>query len=79
MSSVGFVGKTGNDLELQKLREAYDSLKDVMRGIASAQACIDRMNFGMATDHLKAALWHAGEAKKAIAVVGQAKTKHRSA
>jgi DNA-binding FrmR family transcriptional regulator len=64
MSSVGFFGKTGSDLEIEKLREAYDSLKDVMRGIASAQACIERMNFGMAKDHLTAALWSRRRSKK---------------
>jgi hypothetical protein len=46
MSSVGF--KSSTDKELEWLREAYDSLKDVARGIESAQACIDSMNFGMA-------------------------------
>ena len=64
-SSVGF-SRDGGINELEKLREACGSLNDVLRGIASAQDCIDLQNFGMAKDHLKAALWHAGEARKVI-------------
>ena len=56
MSSVGFTSN-GKDIELDKLREAYDSLKDVVRGIEAALACIDAMNFGMAKAHLNAAKW----------------------
>jgi hypothetical protein len=33
--------------------------------------CLELLNVGMAKEHLKAAQWHAGEAKKAIALVGQ--------
>ena len=58
-------------MELEKLREAYDSLNDVVRGIESAVAAIDSMNFGTAKDHLNAAKSHAGEAKKKITMVGQ--------
>ena len=76
MSSVGF-SSNGKDIELDKLREAYDSLKDVVRGIEAAQACIDAMNFGMAKAHLNAAKWHTEQAKNSIAVVGQAKQKGR--
>ena len=36
MSSVGFT-IAENERELEKLREAYNSLNDVMRGIESAQ------------------------------------------
>ena len=72
MSSVGFTSN-GRDIELDKLREADDSLNDVVRGIEAAMACIDAMNFGMAKAHLNAAKWHTDKAKKAIAVVGQAK------
>ena len=64
--------------ELEYLREAYDSLKDVVRGIESAQTCIDAMNFGVAKDHLKAARWHTEQAKKSLAVVGQAKNQKAS-
>ena len=73
MSSVGFVDNAGQDAELAKLREAYDSLKDIMRAIESAKSCMELMNFGLAKDHLTAATWHAKQAKKAIALCGQAK------
>ena len=72
MSSVGFTSN-GKDLELEKLREAYDSLKDVVRSIEAAIGGIDAMNVGMAKAHLNAAKWHTEQAKKSIAVVGQAK------
>ena len=69
--SVGFTPDGGIN-ELEKLREACSSINDVLRGIASAQDCIDLQNFGMAKDHLKAAQWHAGEARKVITALGQA-------
>jgi len=78
MSSIGYT-PASKDLELEKLREAYDSLKDVVRGIESAQAAIDSMNFGMAKDHLNAAKWHTEQAKKSIAIVGQGKTQEAKA
>jgi hypothetical protein len=68
MRSVGFT-VAGNERELDKLREAYNSLNDIIRGIESAQHSMDALNFGMARDHLKVALWHAGQAKKSIAAV----------
>ena len=72
MSSVGF-NSNGKDIELAKLRDAYDSLKDVVRGIEAAIGGIDAMNFGLAKAHLNAAKWHTEQAKKSIAVVGQGK------
>ena len=75
MSSVGFVSK---QQELDKLREAYDGLKDVLRGIESAKDCIDALNFGMAKDHLNAAAWHVAQVKKAIALVGQSSNEKAS-
>jgi hypothetical protein len=46
-----------------------------MLSVASdgAKHCLDALNFGMAKAHLNAAEWHCQQAKKAIAVVGQAK------
>jgi hypothetical protein len=58
-------------MQLEKLREADESLNDVVRGIESAVEAIDSMNFGTAKDHLTAAKWHLGEAKKRITMVGQ--------
>ena len=75
MSSVGFTSQSN---ELEKLREAYDSLKDVVRGIECALVSIDSMNFGLAKDHLNAAKWHTEQAKKSIAVVGKGKNQKAS-
>jgi hypothetical protein len=77
MSSVGF--NRNGSAEIEQLREACQSLNDVLRGIASAQACIELMNFGMAKDHLKAAEWHTRQAKKVISRLGQAKSKSQPA
>jgi hypothetical protein len=76
-SSVGFTLNRGIN-ELEKLREACSSLNDVLRGMASAQACIELQNFGLAKDHLKAAQWHAGEVKKIITALGQSKNQEAS-
>jgi hypothetical protein len=35
---------------------------------------MDALNFGSATDYLKVAQWHAGEVKKVITSLGQAKS-----
>jgi len=51
MSSVGF--SLSSDKELEQLREAYDSLKDVVREIESAVVAIDSLNFGMVKGPLK--------------------------
>ena len=72
MSSVGFTPQT-EDQEIEKLREAFQSLNDCLRGMASAEACINILNFGLAKDDLKAAMWHAGEARKALTIIGQTK------
>ena len=61
--------------ELEKLREAHDSFKDVVRGIKSAICQIENRDFELAKAHLNAAKWHTEQAKKSIAVVGQAKNK----
>ena len=77
MSSVGF-SSTSSANEVERLREACQSLNDVLKGIASAQACLELQNFGLAKDHLKAAHWHAGEVKKVITALGREKTSRRS-
>jgi hypothetical protein len=64
-------GELTAEKELEKLREAYGSLKDVVRGINSAIYQIDNRNFDMAKAHLNAAKWHVGEANKKITDVGQ--------
>ena len=77
MSSVGCTSQT-RDSELERLREAYGSLKDVARGIQSALDCIDAKDLDLARAHLNAAKWHTEQAKKSITVVGQAKNKRRA-
>jgi hypothetical protein len=77
MSSVGFTSQS-KDNELEKLREAFQSLNDCLRGMSDAEACIDILNFGFAKEHLKAARWHAEQAKKVIATLGQSKNQWAS-
>jgi hypothetical protein len=77
MSSVGFTPQS-RDHELEQLREAFQFLNDCVGGMADAEACIDILNFGLAKDHLRAARWHASQAKKMIVSVGQSKNQKRS-
>ena len=57
MSSVGFTPQS-NDHELEKLREAWRSLNDLLKNL---------------TNHLQVAKWNVAQAKKAIAAVGELK------
>ena len=68
---ITLAGGLPPEKELENLREAYDSLKDVIRGIDSALSSMESLNFGLARDHLKAAKWHIGEAQKKITAVGK--------
>ena len=77
MSSVAFISQS-SEKEVEKLREAFQALNDCLRGLSQAEACIEILNFGLAKDHLKAAKWHANEAKKAIGVIGQSKNQKAS-
>jgi hypothetical protein len=70
VSAIGFQPSTD---ELERLREAYSSLNDVTRNLASAQRCIKAQDQRMAEHHLRAAEWHAAQAKKTIAEVGKLK------
>ena len=72
MSSVGFNSQPrGNELE--KLREAWRSLNDLLKNLNNAEACLQNHDLKLTSDHLKVAKWSVGEVKKAIAAVGQAK------
>jgi hypothetical protein len=71
MSAIGFSPGTPN--ELDQLREAYRSLNDITRNLASAQKCLHKEDLRMAEPHLRAADCHAGQAKKAIATLEQSK------
>ena len=72
MSSVGFAPQTRNN-ELEKLREAWKTLNDLMKNLANAEACLRNHDLKPTADHLKVAKWNVGQVKKAIAAVGQAK------
>jgi hypothetical protein len=64
-------GPLSPEKELETLREAYDALNDVSRGVETALADIDLMNFGHAKDQLKAVKWHVEQTTKKITAVGQ--------
>ena len=72
MSSVGFTPKPKHD-ELEKLREAWRSLNDLLKNLANAEACLKNLDLKLAGHHIKVAQWNAEQGKKAITVVGQAK------
>jgi len=71
MSSIGFAPRATSELE--QLRAAYRSLNDVIRNLTSAAKCIKSQDLRLAEHHLRAAEWHASQAKQAIALVGQEK------
>jgi len=71
MSSIGFAPRAANELE--QLRSAYRSLNDVVRNLTSAAKCIKSQDLRLAEHHLRAAEWHASQAKQAIALIGQEK------
>jgi len=49
----------GTPHELDQLREAYRSLNDITRNLASAHNCLQKDDLRMAEHHLRAAEWHA--------------------
>jgi len=71
MSAIGFSPQSPNQLD--QLREAYRSLNDITRNLASAQKCLQQEDLRMAEHHLRAAEWHVGQAKQRIAAVGAIK------
>jgi hypothetical protein len=72
MSSVGFTSHS-KDNELEKLREAWRALNDLLKNLANAEACLKSLDLKLTADHLKVARWNVAQAKKALTVVGQAK------
>jgi len=72
MSSVGFTSQSKND-ELEKLREPWRSLNDVLRNLSNAGASLKNRDYNMTGAHLQVAKWNVGQVKKAIAFVGQSK------
>jgi PPE-repeat protein len=77
MSSVGFV--PGAVKELETLREAWKTLNNLLKNLANAEADLQKHNLKLVAVHLKVAKWNAGQAKKAIAAVGQDKIQMRTA
>jgi hypothetical protein len=75
-----FSGYTSNgrDIELDKLREAWKLLNDLLKNLANAEACLKNLDLKLTGDHIKVAKWNVEEVKKAIAVVGQAKPQRSS-
>jgi len=71
MSAIGF--SPGAPNELDQLREAYRSLNDIARNLASAKQCLQKEDLRMAEHHLRAAEWHAAQAKQRIEAVGEVK------
>jgi hypothetical protein len=71
MSSIGFAPRATSELE--QLRSAYRSINDVIRNLTSAAKCVRSQDLKLAEHHLRAAEWHASQAKQAVALVGQAK------
>src|SRR4029450_6332060 len=72
MSSVGF-NTVSPDKELEKLREAWRSLNDLMRNINSAEQSLKKGDLKLIAAHLKVARWNVEQVRKSIVFVGQAK------
>ena len=71
MSSVGF--ETATSKEIEKLREAWKALNDLLRNLNSAEVCLGNRDLTLTASHLKNAKWYVGEVKKAIKFVGESK------
>ena len=65
MSSAGFTSRS-KDKELEKLREAWRSLKDLLKNITNAEACLQNHDLKLTADHLHVAKWNVAQVKKAI-------------
>lgn len=78
MSSVGFTSHSKDD-ELEKLREAWRSLNDLLKNLANAEACLKNLDLKLTGDHLKVAKWNAEQVKKAIEIVGRARKENSAA
>jgi hypothetical protein len=72
MSSVGFSSQA--DSEIEQLRKAYRTLNDLLKTLTNAEVCLKNLDLKLTGDHLKVAKWSVGQAQKAIAAVGQAKS-----
>jgi hypothetical protein len=52
MSSVGFTTQS-KDNELEKLREAWKSLNDLLKNLTNAEASLSNHDLKLTADHLK--------------------------
>ena len=68
---MGFVPRS--ESELEQLRAAYQSLNDLLKNLAAAEACLKNLDLKMTGDHLKVAQWNARQARKRIEAVGREK------
>ena len=74
----GFNSNGSRDYELEKLREAWRSLADVLRNIASAEVSLKSREYQLFEVHLGVAKWNVEQVKKGIALVGQSKNQKAS-
>jgi hypothetical protein len=72
MSSVGFTSQS-NDHELEKLREAWKLLNDLLKNLSNAEACLKNLDLKLTGDHIKVAKWNVEQVKKVITFVGQSR------
>jgi hypothetical protein len=72
MSSVGFTSQSNNE-ELEKLREAWRSLNDLLKNLTNAEASLQNHDLSLTANHLQVAKWNVSRVKKAIKGVGQAR------
>jgi hypothetical protein len=72
MSSVGFTAGSKDD-ELEKLREAWRSLNDLLKNLTNAEASLQNHDLSLTANHLQVAKWNVEQVKKAITFVGTAK------
>jgi len=77
MSAVGFAPSSGENSELERLREVCERLNFAIRSIKEAQASLSKLNLGQTRERLQNAQWQAREAKKLLAQIG-ASRKRRS-
>jgi hypothetical protein len=77
MSSVGFTPQS-HDREVEKLREAWKLLNDLLKNLSNAESCLKNLDLKMTGDHIQVAKWNVEQVKKAIKLVGQAKAERDS-
>jgi hypothetical protein len=69
VSSQYCSGRRATDQSLKVNRH-----NDLLKNLSNAEACLKNLDLKLTGDHIKVAKWNVAQVKKAIAVVGQAKT-----